>query len=99
MAEVLDVSIDRRESLTVKFEDGFVAHLPLGVVRRQCPCAGCRGEREQGRASWASRPDGYGLHVESAQFVGAWGLAIRWDDGHDTGIYSWDLLRQMELDQ
>ena len=27
-----------------------------------------------------------------AELHGNWGLSIRWNDGHDTGIYSWDYL-------
>ena len=33
------------------------------------------------------------LWIEDAELVGAWGLSIRWSDGHSTGIYSWELLR------
>jgi DUF971 family protein len=28
-----------------------------------------------------------------AKLVGAWGLMIRWNDGHETGIYAWSILR------
>ena len=29
----------------------------------------------------------------SAELVGAWGMQIRWNDGHETGIYAWSMLR------
>jgi DUF971 family protein len=32
--------------------------------------------------------------IEDAELVGAWGMSIRWSDGHSTGIYSWDALRR-----
>ena len=31
--------------------------------------------------------------IVDAELVGAWGLSMRWSDGHDTGIYSWAALR------
>ena len=34
---------------------------------------------------------GYG--PESAELVGAWGIQIHWNDGHETGIYAWSMLR------
>ena len=32
--------------------------------------------------------------IEDAELVGAWGLSVTWNDGHSTGIYSWDALRR-----
>ena len=31
--------------------------------------------------------------AEGAELVGAWGLQIHWNDGHETGIYAWSMLR------
>nr|MBA2327462.1 DUF971 domain-containing protein [Actinomycetota bacterium] len=31
--------------------------------------------------------------IEDAELIGAWGITLRWNDGHSTGIFSWDLLR------
>ncbi|MBV8304163.1 MAG: DUF971 domain-containing protein, partial [Acidimicrobiia bacterium] len=33
------------------------------------------------------------LRAEGAELVGAWGVSLRWNDGHSTGIYAWDVLR------
>ena len=29
-----------------------------------------------------------------ARLHGGWGISITWSDGHDTGVYGWDLLRR-----
>ena len=33
------------------------------------------------------------LRAEGAELVGAWGMQIHWNDGHETGIYAWSMLR------
>ena len=32
------------------------------------------------------------LCIESAREVGNWGLNFTWNDGHSTGIYTWEIL-------
>ena len=32
------------------------------------------------------------LRIVDAHLVGNWGLGVTWNDGHNTGIYSWPLL-------
>jgi DUF971 family protein len=94
MADPIDISIDRQHSLTVVYDDGVTASFALGELRRACPCAACKGAREQGRDPYSPRPGTNGPWIIDADLVGAWGVSIRWDDGHDTGIYSWDTLRR-----
>lgn len=92
---VSEVVIDRqRARLEVTYDDGFLASLPLDLVRRSCPCATCRGRREQGHEVWTQRPGSPELGVAGAELSGAWGLSIQWSDGHDTGIYPWASLRR-----
>ncbi len=94
MAEVVDVSIERERSVTVVFDDGVEASFRLTDLRQACPCAGCQGARERGRDPWSPSPGRESPVIVDASLVGAWGLSIRWDDGHDTGIYSWDGMRR-----
>jgi DUF971 family protein len=32
------------------------------------------------------------LRIVDAELVGAWAIGFTWNDGHRTGIYSWELL-------
>jgi DUF971 family protein len=34
------------------------------------------------------------LEAVDAELVGNWGILIRWNDGHGTGIYAWGLLAE-----
>jgi DUF971 family protein len=85
---VTDIELDRTRELRLTYDDGVQAVFPVGVLRQACPCAGCRTRREQGLAAGAAD-----VHVIDAELHGNWGLALRWSDGHDTGIYAWDHLR------
>jgi DUF971 family protein len=82
------VELDRDSGLTVEWPDGTTARFELGDLREACPCAQCRGLREQDRLVVTDA----GRRAEGADLVGNWGITIRWADGHQTGIYAWGLL-------
>jgi DUF971 family protein len=84
------VELDRAERLTLRWPDGAVTHFALADLRRNCPCAECRGLREQGREV---APGADAISAVGAELVGGWGLSIHWSDGHQTGIYAWSILR------
>ena len=63
----------------------------LEELRANCLCAQCRGLREQGLDAWT--PAAVALRIDTAQQVGNWGLNMAWNDGHTTGIYTWEVLR------
>jgi DUF971 family protein len=83
-----EVELDRTHGLHLRWPDGSEARFDLVDLRRNCPCAECRGLREQGHEVGGDDP-----HATGADLVGAWGMSIRWDDGHETGIYAWSILR------
>lgn len=91
--EVADVTIERERGVTVVFADGHRCSFELLELRLACPCAGCRGARDKGEQPWPTPRSPLPLSIADAQFVGAWGLSIAWNDGHATGIYPWDALR------
>lgn len=86
-----DVEVDRERGVTLTWPDGHVTRFALAELRVACPCAFCRNLREAGAPVWAGREQE--LRVTSAELVGNWGLQLRWNDGHQTGIYTWRLLR------
>jgi DUF971 family protein len=85
--------------LAIKWNDTEESVLPLESVRRACPCARCSGEpdvtgavRRMGPApTYTARS----FEVVSLERVGTYAIALRWGDGHDTGIFTWSLLRQL----
>jgi DUF971 family protein len=87
--QVTDIELDRASELRVSFADGVTAMFPLLGLREQCPCATCRGRREQGATAFT----GDSIDASDAHLHGNWGISITWSDGHSTGIYGWEYLR------
>jgi DUF971 family protein len=93
-ANVVDVGKD----LVIVWVDGREDYLPLEKLRRECPCAMCRGERDiLGNVyRGPKRPlTERSFQLVSHHVVGAYALQITWADGHNDGIYSYELLRRL----
>jgi DUF971 family protein len=86
------------DELAVKWNDGTETFISLERLRRQCPCAGCKGEVDimgnlyKGPDRPLS-PEAFRL-VRLAR-VGGYALQPVWGDGHSTGIYSFDYLKRL----
>jgi DUF971 family protein len=77
--------------LRLTWEDGHGADFDYGYLRGWCPCAGCQGHGMTLRY----RPPPGPVTPESIEPVGRYAISIRWSDGHSTGIYRFDYLRQI----
>jgi DUF971 family protein len=80
---------ERRLRLT--WSDGHVAEYAYDLLRGWCPCAGCQGH------GLATRylPTGKPVTIESIQPVGNYALSFAFSDGHVTGIYRYEFLREI----
>lgn len=84
--------------LAVAWDDGSEDFIPLERLRRECPCAACKGEPDvMGRTL---RPPPVPLTPSSFELtrfekVGGYALQAWWADGHSTGLYTFDLLRRL----
>jgi len=87
------VDIDRAQGVVVTWDDGHKSRFGLEELRLRCQCARCRGMRQDGQTVWPAQGAPQPLRVEAARQVGNWGLSIDWNDGHTTGIYTWEVLR------
>ena len=80
--------------LRVTWGDGRECHYAAPLLRRLCPCAQCVNEFTGERVLRAETiPDD--LAMEDVELVGRYALNFRWSDGHETGIYSFRLLREL----
>lgn len=91
---VVDITVEKERAVTLVFADGHSCEFALDELRRACPCAGCRNDREAGRVAWPKSSSPLPLTVIDAELTGAWGIRFTWNDQHGTGIYPWDLLRR-----
>ncbi len=87
--------------LVIQWMDGAESRIPLAALRGSCPCAMCRQARDQevtgpsdelslltGEAATAT------AKASGFDFVGRYGIRINWADGHNTGIYTFESLRE-----
>ena len=63
-------------------------------LRLACPCAGCK-EEMTGRPILEPATVPVDIHPLSVELVGAYGIRVRWSDGHATGIYTFASLRSL----
>ena len=78
--------------LTVTWEEGHVAVFPARDLRLACQCAGCRDEMT-GRLVLDPESVDRDVRPLSVALVGNYGIQVRWSDGHDAGIYTYEALR------
>ena len=85
------------KELALSWSDGLEQFLPLEKLRRACPCAVCNGEPDvMGRGDAPDRNYKQGsFELKGYEFVGGYGLNLRWGYGHGTGIYSYQFLRSL----
>ena len=80
--------------LMIVWADGHETHFPSAVLRRECPCASCRDEITGTRILLPMHvPDD--LELRRVELVGQYALQFEWADGHHTGIFSFDFLREL----
>lgn len=96
------------DALAIAWQDGGHSRHDLKALRLACPCAVCRQRRgEPHDPQLVSTELGVELPLVSAsdvdptgeatgfEPVGRYGIKIRWADGHDAGIYTFEMLRQL----
>ncbi len=97
------LDLDRERGLTVVWADGRVSVYSIAHLRRMSPSADAKELRQSLQRNpltvlpASSRgDDSQPLRAESAELVGNYAVRIRFSDGHDTGIYSWAYLQQID---
>lgn len=80
--------------LAITWGDGVRSEYRPRFLRLHCPCAGCVDEMTGIRTL---RPETVPADVypEAIHYVGRYALQFVWSDGHDTGFYTFELLRRL----
>ncbi|QUD86384.1 gamma-butyrobetaine hydroxylase-like domain-containing protein [Phenylobacterium montanum] len=78
--------------LTASFDDGAAFDLPAEYLRVMTPSAADRGH---GAGPGRCVSGKQGVSVTDLTPVGRYAVRIRFSDGHDTGLYSWDELYRL----
>ena len=76
-------------TLTVSYEDGKSWSYSAEYLRVYSPSAEVRGHAPGEEVLQVGKED---VAIEKIEPVGRYAVSLKFDDGHDTGIYSWDWL-------
>lgn len=80
------------QQLEIDFDDGSRASLPAELLRVESPSAEVRGH---GLDQKKLVPGKRGVNITAVEPIGHYAVRIRFTDGHDTGIYTWEFLSQL----
>ncbi len=98
------IAISKSRGIQIDWKDGHHSSYSLQYLRDECPCATCAGThgtvpyKEQKKAEAQNNPfQMYKpvLKMAGVEEVGNYAIRITWNDGHNSGIYSWDHLRSI----
>ena len=95
----LDLKKDR--GLTIEWADGSTSYYSIAYLRKMSPSADMRNLRDEMKKNpltvLPSGPSrGGAIVAESAELVGNYAIKIAFSDGHATGLYSWEYLREID---
>ncbi len=82
---------DRKE-LTVRFDDGVEHVLAAELLRVLSPSAEVQGHSRDQRKTVPGKRD---VTITAVDPVGNYAVRLTFDDGHDTGLFSWSYLRKL----
>jgi DUF971 family protein len=82
--------------LEIAFDDGKSFRLPYEFLRVHSPSAEVRGHGPGQEVLQTGKKD---VDITRVEPVGSYAIQLCFSDGHETGIYSWDLLYQLGEEQ
>lgn len=95
MAEPTEIRLEKsRRMLIVEYDDGCSFELPCHYLRTHSPSAEVRGHGQQEMKLLAGKEN---VNIERITPVGNYAVCLHFDDGHNTGIYSWPFLYDLGL--
>jgi len=85
------------QELALVWSDGQESFIALEKLRRACPCAACGGEPDvMGNIERPHVSYGPGsFELRGSRFIGGYAFQPTWNDGHDTGLYTFRQLRAL----
>lgn len=87
----LKVDAEKRV-LAVSFDDGQSFALPAELLRVMSPSAEVQGHSPEQRVTVPGKKS---VRILKLDLVGNYAVRITFDDGHDTGLYVWEYLRDL----
>lgn len=99
MAKIAPTEIQlhtKSRMLEIRFEDGAHFELPCEYLRVYSPSAEVQGHGPGQEVLQIGKED---VTITAVEPVGNYAVKLVFDDGHDTGLYSWDTLYSLGANQ
>jgi DUF971 family protein len=92
-----DIKLHRKSGiLELKWEDGGIYSLTAEFLRVHSPSAEVRGHGPGQEVLQTGKKD---VRIDTIEPVGNYAVRLQFDDDHNTGIYSWEYLYELCLNQ
>ena len=96
IAQPVEIRLKKSERrVEIDFDDGNSFVYPAEFLRVESPSAEVKGHDGVKRIVPGCRYVG----IDAIEPVGHYAVVIRFDDGHDTGIFSWEYLHRLGTDR
>ena len=82
----------RNKDINIKFFDDYTGIISAELLRVESPSAEVQGHSPNEKKTILNKNK---VSINAIEKVGNYAIRIIFDDGHDTGIYSWSYLRKM----
>lgn len=79
-------------TLSIAFDDNTSFDLPAEYLRVESPSAEVKGHGAATKVTVGGKKN---VGISDIQEVGRYAVRLVFDDGHDTGLYSWEYLHQL----
>jgi DUF971 family protein len=88
-----EIKLRRRSRvLEVSFDDGSRFELPFEYLRTHSPSAEVQGHSPEQRVLVVDKQD---VGIREVEPIGQYAVKLSFDDGHDTGLFTWKYLHQL----
>ncbi len=85
-----------KTNLTIAFDNGQRFTLPAEYLRVESPSAEVQGHGAGQKQIVTGKEN---VKIDRLEPVGNYAVRIRFDDGHDTGLFTWDYLHELGREQ
>ena len=88
------------QTLRIHWSDGGLRDYAVAELREKCPCATCREKRSApppppNQLNVLSIEETRPVTIVGMRPVGSYAYAIHFSDGHNTGLFTLDLLQEL----
>ncbi len=93
MSWPIDINVkDEGRRLEVVYDDGVTAENSAERLRVESPSAEVQGHRPDQKVTLTGKQN---VRIVDIEQVGNYAIRLVFDDGHNTGIYTWEYLRKL----